>query len=249
MPNERIQIISADVGGAFGGRGRLYHEYVLVAWVARRLGRTVRWVAERGESFTSDTQGRDQNMVGELALDTDGNFLGLKVSSMWRHGAWLPSNSVWVLLDHMTSMICGVYRIPAAHIRIQGVFSNTASVAPFRGVARAEPAYRIERLVEKAARKTGADRLALRRKNLVRPPMMPWKTPVGSEYLEGDFDANLSLATKTLGWDSFEHRRRDSLIEGRLRGIRMFPLRGELRWRVERVRRHTGGRRQHHRLR
>ena len=219
MPEERIRVISDDVGGAFGGRGRLYHEFVLVAWAARHLDRPVKWVAERSESFTTDTQARDQSMTGALALDADGQFLGLEVSSVWRHGAYLPGNAVWVLLDHMAPMICGVYQIPVAHVAIHGVFSNTAAVAPFRGIARAEAAYLIERLVDVAARESGVDRLELRRRNLVRPPQMPWTTPVGAVYCEGEFEANLNLGTARIRWSDFERRRDESLGRGRLRGI------------------------------
>jgi len=219
MPKERVRVVSRDVGGAFGGRGRLYHEYALMGWAARKLRQPVRWIADRSESFTTDTQARDQCMLGELALDAEGNFLALKVTSTWRHGAYLPGNAVWVLLDHMTPMICGVYKIPTAHIRIEGVFSNTASVAPFRGVARAEPAYLIERLVDTAAREFGMDRLMLREKNIVRPSMMPWTTPVNSTYYEGDFGANLTLALEAMNWKDFENRRRSSSPPGTARGI------------------------------
>ena len=219
IAEKNIRVIADDVGGAFGGRGRLYHEFVLVAWAARHLCRPVKWIAERADSFTTDTQARDQRMSGALALDADGRFLGLEVSSVWRHGAYLPGNAVWVLLDHMAPMICGVYQIPAAYIGIHGVFSNTAAVAPFRGIARAEAAYFIERLVDAAAREIGVDRLELRRRNLIRPPQMPWTTPVGAIYSEGDFEANLNLGSRHIGWSGFETRREESQHRGLLRGM------------------------------
>ena len=166
---DAIRVIVPDVGGGFGARNVLYPEFVLALFAARALGRPVKWVAERSESFLSDTQARSQRLRGSLGLDSEGRFLALQFAATWRHGAYLASRSVFVLATWMAPMICGPYRIPAQHFTLEGVFTNTAPIASYRGVARAEITYLLERLVDVAARQSGIDRIELRRRNLIAP--------------------------------------------------------------------------------
>ena len=219
LESGRLRVVAPDMGGGFGARGTMYPELVLTTFAARALGRPVRWTAERAESFLTDTQARDLRMHGRLALDEGGRFTALEVDALYRHGAYLPARSVWALVPHMAHMLCGVYRIPAVSFNIRGVFTNTAPVSPLRGVARAEAAYLLERLVDEAAERTGRDPIELRRTNLIASHEMPWRTPTGACYDSGDFERGLELALEAAEWRTFSERRAQSQASGKLRGI------------------------------
>lgn len=218
IPVEQLHVVTPDMGGGFGARGALYPEFLLSVFSSRALRRTVRWTADRSEAFLTDSQARDQQLIGELALDKDGRFMALRLQAMHRHGAYVPGRSLWAIAVHQAQIMCGVYRFPAASFSMRGVFTNTAPVAPLRGVARAEAAYILERLVDAAARETGRDRIELRRRNLISADEMPWQTPMDSCYDSGDFEANLDLALAAAKVQSFADRREASQRRGRLRG-------------------------------
>jgi aerobic carbon-monoxide dehydrogenase large subunit len=214
-----VRVVVPDMGGGFGARNLVYPEFVLVLVAAKALGRAVKWVAERSESFVSDAQARSQRLRGTLALDADGRFLAIRVGSTWRHGGYLAPRSVYVLVHWMAPMICGPYRIPACHFTLEGVFTTTAPIASYRGIARAELSYLLERLVDAAARQTGIDRIALRRRNLIGPAAMPYRSPTGAVYPPTQFERNLDLGLKAIDWDGFAERHAAARKRGRLRGI------------------------------
>jgi carbon-monoxide dehydrogenase large subunit len=216
---KELRVVVPDTGGGFGARGLVYPEFPLLLVAARRLGRPVKWTAERGESFLSDAQARDHVMRGELALDADGRFTALRVSIDWRHGAYLASRNVYVMVRFLPPTLGGVYQIPAAHIEMRGVFSNTTPQSAYRGVGRVEATYLIESLVDAAAQETGIDRVELRRRNLVTPDMMPWTAPGGALYTSGEFGHNLESALALADWTGFEVRRAEAEQRGLLRGI------------------------------
>ena len=217
-PPERVRVVVPDTGGGFGARNVVYPEFVLCAFAARRLGRPIAWTADRSESFLTDTQARDHRVSASLAMDEDGRFTGIRVSSVWRHGAYIPNRNLHVLVSHFAPMICGVYTIPVSHCEIQGVFTHTAPVASLRGVARAEAVYTLERLIDAAACETDRDPVALRRLNMIRADSLPYATPAGANYHAVDFEANLDAALNAAKWDQFEKRRAESAAHGRLRG-------------------------------
>ena len=210
IPSDELHVITPDMGGGFGARGGLYSEFPLTIFAARALGRTVRWTGERGEGFLTDSQARDQNITIELALNPQGQFLALRFRAIFRHGAYVPGRSLWAVAIHQAQMICGVYRIPKACFELKGVFTNTAPVSPLRGVARAEAAYALERVVDAAARETDCDNIELRRLNLIAAHEMPWQTPVGSRYDSGEFATNLTLALEAASLETFPERRREA---------------------------------------
>ena len=218
-PRERVRVVVADTGGGFGARNVVYPEFVLCALVSRQIGKPVRWTAERSESFLTDTQARDQRVLAELALDENGEFLGLRARVLWRHGAYLPSRSLMIHILFMAPMMCGPYRIPCVHFEMIGLFSNTAPVHAFRGIGRAEAAYILERLVDTAAKETGRDRVELRRSNLIAADDMPVLTAAGAQYGRCEFSTVLENALARSRWDSFEERRREDHAAGQLRGI------------------------------
>ncbi|MDA0702772.1 MAG: xanthine dehydrogenase family protein molybdopterin-binding subunit [Proteobacteria bacterium] len=215
----RFHVVVGDVGGGFGPRGFLYPEILVTVWAARRLGRPLRWLGERSEGFLTDMQARDQRMRCALALDADGRMTGLRVESDFNIGAYIPARSIYALLAHMPPIITGAYAIPAAHLRLKGIFTNTVPVYALRGIGRAEVTHIVERLIEEAARAGGHDRLALRRSNLVTEAAMPYASAGGAVYDSDDFPANMAAALSLADWDGFSARRAESEARGLLRGI------------------------------
>jgi carbon-monoxide dehydrogenase large subunit len=200
---EAVRVIVPDVGGGFGARNIVYPEFVLALFAARDLGRPVKWTALRSESFVADAQARSQRLRGTLGLDGDGRFLALDVAALWRHGGYLTGRSVFVIVSWMAPMICGPYRIPVHHFTLEGVFTNTTPIAAYRGIARAELTYLLERLVDAAARRIGIDRIELRRRNLISPAEMPWRSPTGAVYPPAQFERNLDMGLEAIDWNGF----------------------------------------------
>jgi carbon-monoxide dehydrogenase large subunit len=222
LPAERISVRAPDVGGGFGVKNFLYPEWVLVLWAARRLGRPVKWLAERGEEFISSAQGRDNHTCGRLALDRDGRFLALAVDTVANLGAYLSTNGPGSSTNSPASAMGGVYDIPAVFMAVRGVFTNTVPIDAYRGAGKPEANYLIERLVDRAARRLDLDPVALRRRNLIA--RFPHKSGLGITIDCGRFAANLDeLAQRLLG-DGFAARRRAATACGRLygRGIACF---------------------------
>jgi carbon-monoxide dehydrogenase large subunit len=215
----RLRVIAPDTGGGFGARGGVYPEYPLLLVAARRLGRPVRWTAERTEAFASDCQARDHVLRGVLALDGEGRFTAMRVRADWRHGAYFTSRNVWVMAHYLPPTLGGPYRIPHGHVTLRGVFSHTTPLAAFRGIGRLEANYLTESLVEAAARETGIDRIELRRRNLVSPGAFPWTTPGGAVVTSGAFGQHLERALELADWRGFPARREASQARGLLRGI------------------------------
>jgi aerobic carbon-monoxide dehydrogenase large subunit len=216
-----LRIISPDVGGGFGYKGKLYPEESIIPWAARRLGRPVRWVATRAESFVSDNQARDHLTHAELALDADGRFLGLRVSTFANLGAYVSTFGAAIPSAIYSALFAGGYLTRAISVEVIGVFTNTTPTDAFRGAGRPEACYVLERLADLAALKLGIDRADIRRRNLIPPGAMPYKTPIGPTYDCGDFPKIFARALEIAGYDGFEQRRAQSAQHGRLRGIGM----------------------------
>jgi len=219
VPIDAVQVISPDTGGGFGARTFPYPEYAVTALLARITGRPVKWTAERSECFATDTQSRDQSMTITLAVDDDQRMTAVRLSSRWRLGAYLHPRSVWLHASYMYLMMCGVYRIKAAHYELRGVFSNTAPIAAFRGVARAETSYALERVVERAAGKLKIDPLEFRRKNLISQSQMPWTTPTGANYCDADFHGNVNALAEKMSLSGFAQRCKTSAENGKKRAV------------------------------
>jgi aerobic carbon-monoxide dehydrogenase large subunit len=216
VPPERIAVRAPDVGGGFGVKNFLYPEWVLVLWAARRLGRPVKWVAERGEEFVGTAQGRDNRTRGRLALDRDGRFLALDVDTIANLGAYLSTNGPGSSTNSPASAMGGVYDIPAVFMAVRGVFTNTVPIDAYRGAGKPEANYLIERLVDRAARRLGLDPAALRRRNLIS--RFPYRSGLGITIDCGRFTASLDETAQRLPTDGFAARRRAAAARGRLRG-------------------------------
>ncbi len=216
LPKDKVRVVARDVGGNFGTRNSSYPEFALVAWAARRLGRPVKWTAERQEAFLSDHQARDLRVEAEFALDAEGNFLALRASNLSNLGAYLAS---FVPLIKGTELMSSLYRIPAARARARAVLSNTPPTSPYRSAGRPEVMFVIERLIDRAARANGFDRVALRRKNLIPAASLPYANPFGMTYDSGEYHAVLDRALVLADWDGFAGRRAEAEARGRRRGI------------------------------
>ncbi len=219
LPADRIRVIAKDVGGSFGMKSGAYPEDVLVLYAARKLGRPVRWISERRESFLADDHGRDISFDAELGLDRDGRFLALKVDFTVNVGCYLSGRSLFLLNN--IGGIAGVYRIANIEASITGMFTNTMTNAPYRGAGRPEATYVIERLIDIAARDLGLDPFELRLRNLVPPSAMPYDTGFLFKYDCGEFEGNMTGAAKLADRAGFAGRREQSASRGLLRGLGM----------------------------
>jgi aerobic carbon-monoxide dehydrogenase large subunit len=218
---DKVHVVTNDVGGSFGMKGFGFPEHFLVPWAAKVLGRPVRWNCERSEAFLSDTQGREQHVHVELALDENAKFLAIRAEVWANMGAYLSQFSLFIPTMAGSRLLTGAYAIPAGTTRVRCVFTNTNWVDAYRGAGRPEQAYVVERLVDAAARELGMPPDELRRRNFVPKSAMPWKTPVLATFDSGDFVANMDLAVQHSGWKEFAARRAESKRRGKLRGIGM----------------------------
>src|SRR4051812_24461463 len=216
---EKIRVITPDVGGGFGMKLYLYAEYALVCMAARRLGRAVKWTSERTEAFQSDTHGRDNITLGELAVDKDGKFLALRTRNYANMGAYLSTFAPMIPTMAGTKVLASVYNFQVIHARVIGVLTNTVPVDAYRGAGRPESNYVVERLIDAAAREVGIDRVEIRRRNMVASSAMPYVSAMGQRYDSGEFARVLDAALEKADWAGFPARRAASEAQGRKRGI------------------------------
>jgi len=216
VPPEQVRALCGDMGGNFGTRNFFFPEYAILPWAAKRVGRPVKWLGERAESFLTDYQGRDLATEAELALDKDGKFLGMRGTNISNIGA---HTIVWVPLRKGLGQMSGVYDIPAVHFRGCAVLTNTVPTTPYRSAGRPEAVYIVERLVDLAADKLGLDPAELRRRNLIPPKAMPYTNAVGQTYDNGEYERGMDAALKLADWQGFAARRAEAKKRGKLRGI------------------------------
>ena len=217
LPPERIQLVAPDVGGGFGMKNFVYPEWVLVLWAARRIGRPVKWVAERSEEFVSGAQGRDNHTKARLGLDESGRFLALDVSTVANLGAYLSSNGPGSSTNSPATAMGGVYAIPSVFMDVRGAFTNTVPIDAYRGAGKPEANYLIERLIDIAARRLGSDPVSLRRRNMIAA--FPHCSALGMTIDCGRFATNLDDALAQARDGKFTARRADAAARGRLRGL------------------------------
>ena len=216
---EKFRVITPDVGGGFGMKLFLYAEHVMVCYAARKLGAPVKWISDRSEAFLSDTHGRDNITLGEIALDAGNRFLALRTRNVANMGAYLSNFAPFIPTMAGTGVLASVYGFQQVYANVIGAYTNTVPVDAYRGAGRPESNYLVERLIDAAAAELGVDRVELRRKNMVPPSAMPHSTPVGKTYDSGDFQMVLDAALKHVDWAGFAARRADSARRGKRRGI------------------------------
>jgi carbon-monoxide dehydrogenase large subunit len=220
VPPEKIRVHAHDVGGGFGIRSDAYTEFCVLMLAAQKVGRPVKWVASRAETSVSDYHGRGATLCGELALDREGNFLGVKINWQCDMGAYLSHPGPLINTLPPAMHAANLYRIPAIHGLHRLELTNRVPTSPYRGAGRPNVSYLAERLVEEAARETGIDRIELRRRNLIPKEAFPYKTPIAiSTYDSGDPEGLLDDVLRLSRWDSFPSRSEQSKKQGKLRGI------------------------------
>ncbi|MBX9749369.1 MAG: xanthine dehydrogenase family protein molybdopterin-binding subunit [Roseococcus sp.] len=216
---ELVRVVTPDVGGGFGMKLFLYAEYALCALGARATGRPVKWASERTEAFLSDTHGRDNITLGELALDKDGKFLALRTRNVANMGAYLSTFAPFIPTGAGTKVLASVYGFQAIHARVLGMATNTVPVDAYRGAGRPESNYLVERLIDQAARDLKLDRIELRRRNMVGQAAMPYVTAMAQRYDSGDFPRVMDTALAKIDWAGFPARRAEAAKRGKKRGI------------------------------
>jgi len=218
LPNDKLRVITEDVGGAFGMKTTVYPEYIAVMVAARKVGRPVHWQSTRSEAFMSDCQARDAVSHVELAIDDKGKFLALRVRHLCNQGAYIANAGININTNNFSRCLPGMYRIAKVDVGVACYFSNKVPIAPYRGAGRPEANYALERAVEEAARIVGMDPVRLRKKNLIPPSAMPFKTPINT-YDSGDFPGIVDKALKLADVEGFNKRKRESARRKKLRGI------------------------------
>jgi len=219
IPEHKLRVIAPDVGGGFGSKIFHYAEEAIVTWASKKLRRPVKWTAERSESFISDAHGRDHITHAEMALDDNGMFLGLRVSTRANLGAYISTFGPSVPTYLYATLLAGTYKTPAIYAQVKGMFTNTVPVDAYRGAGRPEASYLLERLVDRAAKVAGLDPIEIRRRNFIKPDDFPYQTPVALEYDTGDYDASVDKALELGDYDNFDTRKKESAGRGKLRGI------------------------------
>jgi len=216
-PEHKLRVIAPDVGGGFGSKIFIYPEETVCIWAARKVGRPVRWTADRSESFLTDAHGRDHFSKASLALDRNGKILGLRVKTIANIGAYMSTFSSSVPTYLYATLLSGQYNIAAIYAEVDAVFTNTSPVDAYRGAGRPEATYVVERLVEEAARQLKMDPAELRRRNFINE--FPHQTPVIMNYDIGDYDASLTEAMKRADVAGFPARKAAAAKTGKLRGL------------------------------
>jgi len=217
-PEDKIHVVVGDIGGGFGMKASVHDEEAMAVFAARKLSRPVRWIAERGEEFLASVHGRDQFSTAELAFDEQGKILALRVDTLCNLGAYIMPVGVLISFVLGPKILPGTYQVPAIHVHLRGVLTNTMSVAAYRGAGRPESLYIIERLMDAAASRLGMDAAEIRRRNFIQPEQMPFTTVMGEVYDSGNFPYFLERALAASDAEGFAARRAAAQARGLLLG-------------------------------
>ena len=220
---EKMRIVSQEVGGSFGMKGSAFNEAVVALFASRQLRRAVKWTADRTESFLSDHHGRAMTFELTLGLDTNANFLALRVDGVGDMGAYLTAMGPWPATMVTSRNIISVYKTPAISFNTKCIFTNTVPTGPYRGAGRPESKFFLERLIDKAAEEIGMDRIEIRRRNMISPEMLPHSTPVDLTYDSGEFETVLDKCLKRADYDGYLNRKKSAEDRGKLLGLGIAP--------------------------
>ena len=219
LPEHKIQVIAPEVGGGFGSKIHHYPDEAIASWASMQVGRPVKWTSTRTESYITDAHGRDHVTHGELAMDADGNFIGLRVDTYAAMGAYLSTFAPAVPTYLYGTLMSGEYDLPAIHCHVYGVFTHTVPVDAYRGAGRPEATFIVERLVDEAARVTGIDPVEIRRRNFISPDNFPYPTQVALEYDSGNYEGALDKALEAIDYDAFRKEQAAARENGKYLGI------------------------------
>ena len=213
-----VRVLVGDVGGGFGMKTGIYPEDIAVGYAAQQLKRPVKWRADRLEEFLAAVHGRDVTSRAEMALDSHGRVLALRVRGIANVGAYAGMTGAVIQLLIGPWVQTSVYDIPLIDLHFSAVMTNTASTGAYRGAGRPEAIYLTERLMDAASRKIGIDQAELRRRNMIRPDQMPYTNQMGQVYDSGAFEQILDQGLALADWGGFAARRAQSVARGKLRG-------------------------------
>jgi carbon-monoxide dehydrogenase large subunit len=219
LPNDKVRILTANVGGSFGMKNINYPEYMCILYAAKILGKPVKWTDERSTSFLSDSQGRSQDIHAELALDAEGKFMAVRLNGYGNLGAYITGVAPGPLSLNTAKNLASVYRTPLLSVDIKCVLTNTTHLGAYRGAGRPEANYYMERLIDRAADEMGINRLTLRKRNFIKSAQMPFTASSGVTYDSGDFQGVFSKALEISDHANFARRKKESRKRGLLRGI------------------------------
>jgi carbon-monoxide dehydrogenase large subunit len=222
IPEAKLRVVGPDVGGGFGMKGDTYPEEALVLLASQTVGRPVKWIASRSEAFVLDSDGRDQRVHAEMALDRDGRIMAIRAKALHNVGAYMVGASL-VPLVFSLKLIPSVYRVDTLDVSTSAVFTHTAPTMPYRGAGRPEAIYVVERLLDLAAGELKIDRLQIRCRNFIDAAALPYRTATGLLYDSGDFRKAADACALFADWEGYEERRQSSLRHRKLRGRSIVP--------------------------
>ena len=224
IPEHKVRVVSPDVGGGFGSKIFHYAEEVIVTWASRRLGRPVKWTAQRSESFITDAHGRDHATKAEMGFDAEGRITALRVDTHANLGAYLSTFAPCVPTYLYGTLLQGLYTSPAVHVNVTAAFTSTVPVDALRGAGRPEATYVLERLLDQAAHELGQDPAELRRKNLIpafdgSESQPGYETQVALVYDSGDYAAVLDKVLAMVDYPALRREQEEARAGGRYLGI------------------------------
>ncbi len=221
LPEEKIRIISPDIGGGFGNKVPIYPGYVVATAASLVIGKPVKWIETRSENLISTGFARDYHMHGELAIDADGRITGMRASILSDQGAFFADAQPTKLRAGLFHICTGSYDFGAAHVTAKGAFTNKApgGVAYRCSFRVTEASYLIERLVDKAAHEMGDDPAEFRRRNFIRADQFPYLSPTGFVYDSGDYHGALELAMEMIDYDGWRAKQAEPRADGKRIGI------------------------------
>ena len=219
IPESKLRVIAPDVGGGFGSKIYVYIEEAVCVWASKKVGRPVKWTADRTQAFLTDCHGRDHVNDVQLGLDENNKIVGLRVDTVCNLGAYLSAFSVVVPTYLHGTLLSGQYDIPAIYTNVKGMATNTVNVDAYRGAGRPEATYLLERTMEAAAREVGMDPAEFRRINFIPKDAFPYQTQVALQYDIGDYEPHLDKAMEMIDYSNFEKRRAEAAKRGMYRGI------------------------------
>lgn len=219
IPENRLRVISPDVGGGFGSKIFHYPEEVITPWVSREIGRPTKWVATRSESMMTDSQGRDHVTKAQLALKSDGTFTGLHVQTWANQGAYLSTFAPLIPTAFYITLLSGLYKIKGIWGEVWGTLTNTVPVDAYRGAGRPEASYLVERIVDVAAHTLGIDPVELRRKNFIGADEFPYQTPVAFLYDSGNYQALFDKAEHLFDYSAMRQQQQEARAQGKIVGV------------------------------
>ncbi len=217
LPEHKVRVIAPDVGGGFGSKIYLYAEDVALTWAAKQLNCAIKWTCDRSEAFLSDAHGRDHVSHAEMAMDSQGNFLALRVHTDANLGAYLSTFSTAVPTILYATLLAGQYKTPQIYVEVDAWFTNTTPVDAYRGAGRPEATYLLERLVTRCAWDMKLSQDEIRERNFIT--QFPYQTPVALQYDTGDYVGALHKANALADVKGFEARKKASEAKGLKRGL------------------------------